>query len=403
MQSARAFILAGSCAFIFSLPTTLQAVVTEPVQADSSIRRENPSIIPFTVSLSKFKSSLILPFTVHDETLLQSNAVIKKRVANSIKREDVEPLQIVLTNQSASIENMATQLAKPNKTSELSHFLQTKWASGIPVPDRPSSHLVTLTKEAFKLVNPQAFAKLYPRVHHRLELDSVSIANQSSTRDELEQQVKPYLSEEERRVLELKLRNHMPILLDQDLLPTFARHMIKRFTAFRGPNCFHAALAFQSPRLTSSPHVNYKAEEGYHRAMINHDELWRVLGINFYEINPKDAPLKYGDMIVFFDVPKANTSNNVTANSNNFTVAPQLVPTSEIDYRWIRHASTYLFNGYTFSKGSKSANTPYAVRTLAEEWETWKHFSNGLGVKIYRRSSPTPTPALAKVSSDWLY
>ena len=38
--------------------------------------------------------------------------------------------------------------------------------------------------------------------------------------------------------------------------------------------------------ITRSPRVNLKRENGYHRAMINYDELWIALNTKLYEINP---------------------------------------------------------------------------------------------------------------------
>ena len=175
--------------------------------------------------------------------------------------------------------------------------------------------------------------------------------------------------------------------VDTLLLPEFARKMVKKFTIYRGPNCFHAALAFQSPQLTSSSLINVKKESGYHRAMINYDELWRVLSENFYEVNPDKLPLKYGDMLVFFDVPEEQADDL----------------DKPVDFRWIRHTATYLFGGYTFSKGSKSPNTPYTVRTIGEEWKTWKRYTENLGVKVFRRSQKTVKLAPPMDLTDWIY
>lgn len=119
--------------------------------------------------------------------------------------------------------------------------------------------------------------------------------------------------------------------------------------------------------------------------MINYDELWRVLNRNFYEINPDKTPLKYGDMVVFMDVP------------------PEFEETGVVSFRWIRHTATYLFNHYTFSKGSKSPNSPYTVRTLSEEWKTWKKFTSNLGVKVFRRSIKRVKNQPPKDLVDWIY
>ena len=160
--------------------------------------------------------------------------------------------------------------------------------------------------------------------------------------------------------------------------------MVKKFPIFRGPNCFHASVAFQEATFPNEPYINLKRESRHHSTMINHDELWRVLNTYFYEISPKNAELKYGDIIAFFEIP-FNSRKNI------------------VNYRWLKHASTYLFGGYVFSKGSKSPNTPYSVKTLDEEWETWEKHTKNLGVKVFRRSfkNVKRNPPLNR--TDWLY
>ena len=169
------------------------------------------------------------------------------------------------------------------------------------------------------------------------------------------------------------------------MLPAFPRKMIKKFIVVRGPNCFHAALAFHNPKLPRSPYVNVRPEEGYHRAMINYDELWRVIGRSFYEVNTAKYPLKYGDMIVFFNLPD------------------DWEESMAVNFRWIRHTSTYLFGPYTFSKGSKSPDTPYSVKTIGEEWATWLEYSRNLGVKVFRRNQKITKETLPEDLVDWIY
>ena len=117
--------------------------------------------------------------------------------------------------------------------------------------------------------------------------------------------------------------------------------------------------------------------------MINYDELWRAINRHFYEVDLKRSDLKYGDMLVFFSMP---------LNLNE-----------TINFRWIRHTATYLLNEYTFSKGSKSPNTPYTIKTLQEEWNTWKRYTPNLGVRVYRRAQNKvkKTPPVDRV--DWIY
>jgi hypothetical protein len=200
-------------------------------------------------------------------------------------------------------------------------------------------------------------------------------------------QLSLYLGRAEREELVAKLKRGEAVSVDKLLLPEFARKMVRQYIVYRGPNCFHAALAFHSPSLTSSSLINVKKEAGYHRAMINYDELWRALKSDFYEVNPDKIPLKYGDVLVLFDVPE-DVENDLD---------------TPVDFRWIRHAATYLFGGYTFSKGSKSPNTPYTVRTVAEEWKTWKKYTSNLGIKVFRRSAKKVKRAPPMDLNDWMY
>ena len=74
-----------------------------------------------------------------------------------------------------------------------------------------------------------------------------------------------------------------------------------------------------------------------------------------------------------------------------------------VNFKWIRHASTYLFNSYTFSKGSKSPNSPYIVGTLSDEWQTWKKFTKNLGIKVFRRNQNHVKKRPPKDLVDWIY
>ena len=117
--------------------------------------------------------------------------------------------------------------------------------------------------------------------------------------------------------------------------------------------------------------------------MINYDELWRALQSNFYEINPKETKLKYGDIIVFFDIPSSSKY--------------------EVYFRWIKHASTYLFNHYVFSKGSKSADSIYAIKTLEEEWSSWSRRTEKLAIKVFRRGLRHVKTAPPRKLEDWIF
>jgi hypothetical protein len=200
---------------------------------------------------------------------------------------------------------------------------------------------------------------------------------------EFRSQLNYILPKEQISKINKKVKEGLDLNLSEDLLPPFAKKMVGKFIVYRGPNCFHAALAFFDQKMTRLPTINVKEEEGYHKSMINYDELWRVISTQFYEIDPKTSPLKYGDMLVFFAAPEESTD--------------------VINFKWIRHTAVYLFGPYTFSKGSKSPNTPYTVKTLEEEWTTWRELTPNLGLKVYRRQLMNSEIATPTTRTDWIY
>jgi len=349
----------------------------------SAVTLGSRSSLPFQHELEVFRSSLNLPVSAKVEQLTMSDRTIKIRAKKAKHKVAIEPLQVIMGGKEEDVTLMANRLARPGKVNELASFLIQALRTATPLKPGSNSLVVSIDQAGYELVEPAAFASMYARTHHSVLLDGQALKSEKTLKDKLMDQLKPYFALRDRNKIMELIHKGTAIAVDKFLLPEFARSMVKRYIVYRGPNCFHAALAFQSPLYTRSSLVNIKEEEGYHRAMINYDELWRAINSNFYEVDPARMPLKYGDMLVFFDVP--NT-----------------LPAS-IDYRWIRHASTYLFSGYTFSKGSKSPNTPYAVRTLAEEWTTWQKYSKKLGVKVYRRSSTAVTEPISRNLSDWVY
>lgn len=342
--------------------------------------------IPFNQDLGLFRSSLALPARAKPEQVSMSERVLRLRTKKATAMPTIEPLQLFLTNKPDDVAVMANRLARSGQTEQLTAWFNQALNSAPPVRAGSDTRQLTIDSKAYALIDPVAFAGLFTKIHHNVEVDGRMLQKDEPTKRLLLDQIQPYLDEPTRAKVARKIQAGESIPVDTMLLPEFARRMVRRYIVYKGPNCFHAALSFQSPLFTRSSLVNVKEEEGYHRAMINYDELWRAIGANFYEIDTRREPLKYGDMLVFFDIPKGNQDNHLP-----------------VDYRWIRHAATYLFNGFTFSKGSKSPNTPYAVRTLAEEWATWQKYSKNLGVKVYRRNMDSVDQPISRNLVDWVY
>ena len=352
-----------------------------------AVTQFKPEVKPFSYKISSFSSALRLSIKDEVETVKMPLSVMQQRLAESTTDETVEPITVMLGSTEAQISAMAEKLAIKGKEDDLAAYIRRQIKKSPEIMVLPSARTVAINREAFGFIDHEALADLYAKPQHNLTIDGAGLKGDRAARRKLLHEVSPFLSVTERKAIQTKINKGDALNVNTDLLPEFARSMVKKFIIYRGPNCFHAALAFQSPLLTSSSQINVKHEVGYHRAMINYDELWRVLNQEFYEVEPEKQPIKFGDMLVLFDVPDAYVQH----------------PEGPPDFHWIRHTATYLFEGYTFSKGSKSPNTPYSVRTLEEEWKTWKHFTKNLGVKVFRRSLKAIRPHPPVDQSDWIY
>jgi len=346
-----------------------------------AVTQFKPNTTGFTQDISQLKSSLNLPVISEIEQLKLPIRNLRIRASRSEKDERIDPVQVYIPRDQEAFRQLTGKLAKPGRQSQVEQMLLDKIKQLGPT-NRPRVR-VDLTQNDLKELNLTAIGNEMAHQHHSVVVLTEKLAQQPKERAEFLDQIKPYLTQDQRRQVATKLRQNVNLSLQEDLLPQFARRMARRYIVFRGPNCFHAALAFHDQDLAKSPKLNIKEEPGYHRAMINYDELWRIINKHFYEVDPSKSALKYGDMIVFFAAPQN--------------------PNESVNFRWIRHTATYLFGSYTFSKGSKSPNTPYSIKTIQEEWATWQGYTSNLGVKIFRRNGPSLSKDPPTDLIDWIY
>lgn len=307
---------------------------------------------------------------------------IATRLNKFSKDPRIEPLQLTVDLQEDKLMDIATRVAKSNQKLGFANYLKNNFESGEEIPGT-KLRLVTVTKEAFDMLDSDALESLFSKVHHEVTVSTSTLKFDRKEKTKFLSQVAPFFPTSDMKRIEAKIESGQPLSMDKDLLPDFARKRVATHTIYRGPNCFHAALGFQNQRLASSSLVNVRRETGYHHDMLNYDELWRILKLSFYEIDPRKAELQYGDMIVFFEAKDASKP--------------------DIDFKTLRHAATYLLGGYVFAKGSKSANSPYVVRTLGEEWKTWSKYTQKLGVKVFRRNLKNVSNPLPEDPVDWVY
>ena len=336
--------------------------------------------IPFTREPSELNISLAIPVKDNIEKLSVPSKKIRFRVRKNIKDKRVEQIKLSVGRSKKSIREMANEIAKPKYQDQLYTVLSEKVSKAKKT--NFTNIKVQITKDDLKLIQTSALGRVLEKPHHRVQVVGKKISENQIRR--LLNQIRDHIPFKQRKRIRNRLKRKKDVSVDKFLLPPFAKKVIKKFLVFKGPNCFHAALAFHNVNITKSPLINVKKEKGYHRAMINYDELWRAINMNFYEVPPKQSDLQYGDMLVFFDMPQDEATNFV-------------------NFRWIRHTATYLFGSYTFSKGSKSPNTPYTVKTLDEEWRTWRSYTKNLGVKVFRRARKSLGARPPEDRLDWLY
>jgi hypothetical protein len=371
-------------------PTLIFGVSTLlATQEGRAVTQFTNSNYPFTFDINDVTSSIDLPIRDQVETVNMTLETMKERLVKAPTDETVEPLTLNVGAGDTQIHAMAEKIALASQKQPLIAYLKRKLSSSpsAALTSVGPARLVTLDKAGFSLIDPAKFAAMYSKPQHNLILDSTPLKGNLKLQKQFLRELVPFFPKAERTAIKAKISNGEALDVNTALLPAFPRQMLKKYVVFRGPNCFHAALAFQSTILPSSSFINVKEEPGYHRAMINYDELWRAIKRDFYEIDPLRQPLKYGDMLVFFDVPERESD----------------LPNAHVDFRWIRHTATHLFSGYTFSKGSKSPNTPYTVRTLPEEWSTWKRFTKNLALRVYRRSLSKVSAKPPMDLADWVY
>lgn len=375
----------------------------------------------FTIQLDGISPALKVPVQVRAEVIAPEFSLIERRVQAAEFDQRVEPLYLAVPKDDDERAAFALKLARPKNYRKLMAQLDSEMTTPLerndsqlsplagsgqqslisvnqnnatnPVAgdDRATTVRIRVRPALLRLMAPEAVTSKLQRTHQHVVIDSTKLLDKPDLRAELLLQLAPFADVEALRKVGEKLRLALPLDLDRDVLPAGAQRAVKTFELYRGPNCFMTALAFQYPKMVRSQLVNIRTEQAHHEVMINNDELWRVLQSSFYEIDPAKSPLKFGDMIVFFQLPQS--SGRVSEH--------------DVSYRWIKHATTFLFNDFVYSKGSKSPNSPYLVGTLHSEWKAWeKHVAAGggtLGVKAFRKPLKSATSRPPKSLDDWMY
>lgn len=347
----------------------------------AAITQYNYDNLRFITSFEVLKPSLPLAFRDSIVTVRIPLKKFETRLKKGKEDTRIEPLTIYLPKDYKKLTRLVKELAQPGKKKKLTKIFLEKLRN---VGATNSNQVkIYLSPKNLRYIDTKKLIDELTKNHHNVYLKASSLSKNKNLQRKFMSQIKYFIPRPKRIKILRKIRAGKNVSLERNLLPNFAKKMVRKFLIYRGPNCFHAALAFHGTSLTRSQFINIKEEKGYHRAMINYDELWRVINRHFYEVDASKYPLKYGDMLVFFNIPKE--------------------PFHSVSFRWIRHTAIYLFGPYTFSKGSKSPDTPYTVKTIPEEWKTWLGYTTNLGVKVFRRNSRILEKKPPKDLVDWIY
>lgn len=333
-------------------------------------------------TLKDLHPSLTINTFVQPDEAMISAKIYNKRLKLGRKVPEVEPVYLYLPEKKSELRKWLQSVARKNKKKPLISEFFKRFNKGEYESSRGWLK-VALNGKLHRYVAPRKIARKFKKPHLKVFLDGEQLARQPALARQLVTQVRPFASRKQVRELKAQIKERKLISVSRALFPRFARKNLKKFTPYQGPNCFHAALSFHSETYGLSKRFNVKRERNHHDLMINYDELYRILFLDFREINPRKEGMKYGDIIVFFD-------RDTEPSRKKFY------------FKWMKHTLVYLFNDYTFSKGSKSANTPYTVKTLAKEWRTWQRLTGNLRLKVFRRKPTAVLQHADNIATGWV-
>ena len=328
---------------------------------------------------SEVKPSLTLNVRDKTQFILPSEKTVRKRLSKGSEDSTIEPLYFYPEKSLKKLKEISK-----NWNDSSYHKIYYILKKNIDKTFKNSKIFkIRITQDLLRYVKISKIINLFEAKHHNLSIHTRDLKDDTDSLESLISQVRPFLTKRKVKRLHQKILNGKDLDVESLLLPSFPKKVIKRFIPYRGPNCFHAALAFQNRVFSQSIYYNVHQEKSYHRSMINNDELHRAINSDMYEVDTRISRLKYGDLLVFYEVP------------DSLSKPPH--------YRWIKHAAVFLFNDYTFSKGSKSANTPYTIKKLHEEWTRWNEILDNQWIKVFRKPLKYGRYKPKRDLLNWLY
>ena len=211
-------------------------------------------------NVDDFRPSVVLPVNEKTENIFISEKKLRKRISLSKKKDSIEPLTMTIRPKTSIFRKIAKRIAKKKNVEKVVELFQSKIISSKVYHRDNSKRVFQFEKQDFKWIDFKMYGKFFGQSHRNLKIlpDRNEFTQLNLKR--LARQLDPYLEKWERKKIQTKFKGFNSISVDNFLLPTFARKMVKKYTIYRGPNCFHSALAFNNINIPRSSSINVKDE-----------------------------------------------------------------------------------------------------------------------------------------------
>ena len=212
-------------------------------------------------SISYLKPSLSLEIEGQKKKYIKpSKKILHKRIMSYKSIKEIEPVIILVRNKEDYIEKIARKYFHHSSFGFITHHIKENF-NKLPLYKKTESRQLIISSKLLPHSNIENIQKKYQTDHLEVILDTEQFYSDKKKYSKLIQQARPFLSKKRIKQIHRIIKNKSLLKLEKHLLPKFPKRVLTKFTKFRGPNCFHTALAFQNNKFTRSPLYNVKIEK----------------------------------------------------------------------------------------------------------------------------------------------
>ena len=235
-----------ACCFSFSDP------------AGGISRRE---MIDWTRSYQDIHQKKVYPFRFQEKKIQVSKKKLFKRMTRSKVNETIEPLNIYVDRKGKDIFKHAEFLADKGHIHSLAKLFKEEHPNAKPLRGDSDKVALTITENMMRHIDVRKMMRRFRQKHYSLELNSRELKASPMHYRSFFEELSPFLRERQIDIIKKKVKRDENVPLDEYLLTDFARKMVGKYILYRGPNCFHASLAFHHLKFARSPFLNINQEK----------------------------------------------------------------------------------------------------------------------------------------------